>query len=343
MIIFNNLYLELIFLVFSYGLINWLLKKNLFLIDNTESYINKKKIFNDLNTPLSGGLVFVIFISIYFFEYNPIYVIFLILIYLTGILSDLNLIKSPGTRLIIQNSIVMLYIFFSDTQIISINISFFDTLLKNYYINFIFVTFCILIIINGYNFIDGINTLATGNLIICITSIILISDINNLNLDQDLILSVLMILIVIFSFNFFGKSFLGDSGAYSIGFFISIMLINFYFENYGLISPYYIASLIWYPALENLFSIIRRRLNKKKVSQPDNKHFHQLLYSYLFKRINLNNKFYLNTLTGILINLYMLASSILAFNIYTHTLSLVSLILTNVIIYFSVYFYLYNK
>ena len=281
MVIFNNLYLELIFLVFSYGLINWLLKKNLFLIDNTESSLHKKKIFNDLNTPLSGGLVFVIFISIYFFEYNPIYVIFLFLIYLTGILSDLNIIKSPGTRLIIQNSIVMLYIFFSDTQIISINISFFDTLLKNYYINFIFVTFCILIIINGYNFIDGINTLATGNLIICITSIILISDINNLNLDQDLILSVLMILIVIFSFNFFGKSFLGDSGAYSIGFFISIMLINFYFENYGLISPYYIASLIWYPALENLFSIIRSRLNKKKVSQPDNKHFHQLLYSYL--------------------------------------------------------------
>ena len=343
MIIFNNLYFEFILLIFSYGLINHLLKKNFFLIDKTESSIHKKKIFNDLNTPLSGGLFFTIFISIYFFQYYSLLVFFLILIYLIGALSDLNLVKSPSTRFIIQTSIVMLYIFFSHTKIISISIPFLDILLKNFYINFIFVTFCILIIINGYNFIDGINTLAVGNFIICIISIILISNINNLNLDKDFILLALLILIVIFIFNFFGKSFLGDSGAYSIGFFISIVMINFYFENYGKISPIYIANLLWYPALENFFSIIRRKFNKKIASQPDNKHFHQLLYSYLLKKVNSKNKFYLNSLTGMLINFYMLGSSIIAFNFYTHTVSLVILILTNVTIYFSAYFYLYKK
>jgi UDP-N-acetylmuramyl pentapeptide phosphotransferase/UDP-N-acetylglucosamine-1-phosphate transferase len=342
-IIFNNLYLELIFLIFSYGLINWILKTNFFLIDKTESSIHKKKIFNNLNIPLSGGLFFIIFTSIYFFQYYSLLILFLILIYLIGILSDLNLVKSPTVRLIIQTSIVLLYIFFSNTKIISINISFLDVLLRNFYFNLIFVTFCVLIIINGYNFIDGINTLATGNFIICIISIIFVSNINNLNLDKDFILPVLSILIVIFIFNFFGKSFLGDSGAYAISFFISIVLIHFYFENYGMISPYYIASLIWYPALENLFSIIRRKFNKKTASQPDNKHFHQLLYSYLLKKISLKNKFYLNSVTGMLINFYMLGSSIIAFNIYTHTVNLVILILANVTIYFLVYFYLYKK
>ncbi len=343
MTIFNNLYIELIFLIFNFGLINYLLKKNFFLLDDAESSIHKKGVQNKLNTPLSGGLFFIIFILIYFFQYNFLLIFFLILIYLIGLFSDLNFIKSPSRRLIIQTSIVMLYIFFSNIKIISINISFLDILLKNYYINFIFVTFCILIIINGYNFIDGVNTLATGNFIICISSIVLISNINNLNLDENFILPVLLILVVIFIFNFFGKSFLGDSGAYCIGFFISIVLINFYFENYGMISPYYVANLIWYPALENLFSIIRRKFNKKIASQPDNDHFHQILYSHLLKKIDLKNKFFINTLTGMLINLYMLGSSMLAFNYYTHTVSLVILILINVIVYFSVYFYLYNK
>ena len=43
-----------------------------------------------------------------------------------------------------------------------------DYLLKNYIFSIIFTSFCILIIINGTNFIDGINTLAIGYyLIIC--------------------------------------------------------------------------------------------------------------------------------------------------------------------------------
>ena len=59
-------------------------------------------------------------------------------------------------------------------------------------------------------------------------------------------------------FNFFGKSFLGDSGTYSIGFLIAIISIKFAYENYSLISPYFVASILWYPAIENLFSILRR-------------------------------------------------------------------------------------
>ena len=68
----------LIFLIFSYGLINWILKTNFFLIDKTESSIHKKKIFNNLNIPLSGGLFFTIFTSIYFFQYYSLLILFLL-------------------------------------------------------------------------------------------------------------------------------------------------------------------------------------------------------------------------------------------------------------------------
>ena len=52
------------------------------------------------------------------------------------------------------------------------------------------------------------------------------------------------------------------------------------------ISPYFIANLLWYPAFENLFSIIRRILSSKKNYIADNHHLHQLLYSYLNKKNN---------------------------------------------------------
>ena len=50
------------------------------------------------------------------------------------------------------------------------------------------------------------------------------------------------------------------------------------------ISPYYIANLLWYPAFENLFSIFRRTIYKKKNYKADNDHLHQLIFKYFKKK-----------------------------------------------------------
>ena len=42
-------------------------------------------------------------------------------------------------------------------------------------------------------------------------------------------------------------------------------------------------NLLWYPAYETLFSIIRKVLTKKSALSPDNLHLHQLIYIYLKK------------------------------------------------------------
>ena len=339
----NNIYFELTLILLIYLLINYTLKKNLFLIDNIQSSTHKREIYSTIGTPLSGGLLFVFFFSFYYFKYNDVLIFFLFIVYFLGLLSDLNLLKSPKIRFLFQISILVFYVFFTNTEIISISIPFFDNLLKNNLFNIFFVTFCILVLINGYNFIDGVNTLVVGNFILCLTSIILLSKFNNLNVDLNLLYKIMLICCVIFIFNIFGKSFLGDSGTYSISFVISVILINFAYDNIGKVSPYYIANLLWYPAIENLFTIIRRILNKRDFSKPDNKHLHQLIYFYLDKKINLKNKLYINSLTGILINIYLMVSLIVAFNIYSHTISLVYLIIFNLIIYFSIYFYLSKR
>ena len=51
---------------------------------------------------------------------------------------------------------------FNDVQINDTRLIFLDNILQNNYINYLFVTFCVLIIINGSNFIDGMNTLCIG-------------------------------------------------------------------------------------------------------------------------------------------------------------------------------------
>ena len=47
-------------------------------------------------------------------------------------------------------------------QIYSTKIYFLDLILENIWISFFFTTFCILIAINGTNFIDGLNGLVLG-------------------------------------------------------------------------------------------------------------------------------------------------------------------------------------
>ena len=50
----------------------------------------------------------------------------------------------------------------------SSRVVFFDNILKNYYFNLLFTVFCLLILINGSNFIDGLNSLLISYLAIVI-------------------------------------------------------------------------------------------------------------------------------------------------------------------------------
>ena len=66
------------------------------------------------------------------------------------------------------------------------------------------------------------------------------------------------ILFILYILNFLNKIYLGDNGAYLIGLIFSICLIDFYNDNHTSISPFFIVLLLWYPAFENLFSILRK-------------------------------------------------------------------------------------
>ena len=224
----------------------------------------------------------------------------------------------------------------SDLRIDLLDFIFLDT-----YFKFFFTAFCILILINGSNFIDGSNGLNLGyfSIVLCIIQI-LISD-NIIDVKNDSILICLIGIIFLLILNYFNFLYLGDSGAYIISFVVGSLLIYIY-QNNPNISPYFIALILWYPAFENFFSIIRKKISKISPIDPDTNHLHHLIFKFLLRQ-NFFFKKYSNQLTSTLIVLYNLIIFLIAINYVSETNESILLIILNIIVYLSIYTYLKNK
>ena len=329
----------LLFTSFLVLFLNYILRKFKFLVDKKYS-IHKLFASTDL-VPISGGIVFFISIITFLSTDNLYFKILITFIFLIGLLSDINYLISPIKRIFFQLFFIFLFIYINDVYVESIRLDIIDQLFKNIIFKIIFTSFCLLVLINGSNFIDGLNTILIGYYIIL--SFISILLIKKFGLDQNvfqnfiIILSTLSVLVI---FNFFGKLFSGDGGAYLISFMIGIFLVDLaaFSEQ---ISPYFVACLLWYPAYENLFSIVRKRILKKSIIKPDNRHLHHLIFLYFKNIIKLKNSF-LNSISGISINIFNVIIFYNAYQNISQTKNLILLIFFSILIYNLIYWKL-NK
>lgn len=317
---------------------NYISEKKQFLIDKK---FNTHKSFATKNiVPITGGLTILIS-SLFFLKLDSQYIkFFLILIFLVGFLSDINYLFSPVRRLFLQILIVIIFIYSEQIFINSIRIQMFDNLLENIYFKYLFTIFCFLVLMNGSNFMDGINTLLVGYFL-SLSFITLISiEKFNLPYDNYNFKILLCILFVVILFNFFGKLISGDSGAYLISFIFGYFLIELA-DASDRVSPYFVACLLWYPAYECLFSIIRKIRIKKSVAEPDNRHLHQLILLFFKRKLNLKGNF-LNTFSGMIINLFNLIIFYAAFENVSQTKNLILINILCLLAYNLLYFCL-NK
>ena len=326
-----------ILLIFS---LNRIFIKKKFLVDKKllahKSFVSKNLV------PISGG--FLIIANLLLFNNNYLAITFFLAMFILGIFSDLFIIRSPLKKFIIQFLIVILFLFFSKISILSTKIEFIDFLIQNKLFSLLFTSFCLLILINGSNFLDGINTLVCGYYILVVAVIMFIGHNNQINYNFFEYYYLLLSLLIIFCLNFFSKTYLGDSGTFLVSFLIGSYLINLCNVNLSLtkyVSPIFILLLLWYPAFENLFSIIRKTLNDKNPTKPDNLHLHHLLFIFLKKRIK--NEKVTNSLTGLLINSYNLLIFIIGAQFYNKTNVLLLLVIINIFIYLASYFFLMQK
>ena len=323
-------------LIFILFINKFLIKKNILINETGDLH---QKFSSKSSVPLTGGIF--IFLG-FLFYYDGIYsfILFSLAILILGILSDLKLIRSAKKKLLLQIFFILFYIIYNDVQLSDTRIDFLDMILRNNYINYFFVTFCILIIVNGSNFIDGMNTLCIGYYLL-ITSIIYYLKLSDLiSIENISILYLFIVLLFAFIINLKNKFFLGDSGSYLIGFIFSILLINIYKWNPGL-SPFFIILLLWYPSYENLFSIFRKNILKKSAMYPDAKHMHQLIFFFIRKKYKFTS-FVTNIFTAQLINFYNLLIMLIALNFISNSKIQISLIVFNIMFYNLIYLKLFK-
>lgn len=135
---------------------------------------------------------------------------------------------------------------------------------------------------NSINIIDGYNGLAGGFSVIILCAMAIVAAQVNDNLILVLSVSLIGAILGFLAWNWpKGKIFMGDGGAYLVGFSLAELSVLLIYRNPS-VSPWFPLLLLAYPVFETLFSIYRRKwVRKSAPGHPDARHLHQLI----FKRI----------------------------------------------------------
>ncbi len=204
--------------------------------------------------------------------------------FIAGLTEDLTKRVDVKTRLTATAITAVLSGYFLDTWINHIQVSGFDFILTISWVSVAFTVIAITGLANAYNIIDGFNGLSSRIALISLLAIGYIAFKVNDPLLASTCLIVIGAIIGFFIWNYpRGLIFLGDGGAYLIGFLVaalSILLVN----RNPTVSPWFALLVNIYPIFETLFTIWRRKVSQgKNPGLPDGAHFHSLIYRRLIR------------------------------------------------------------
>jgi UDP-GlcNAc:undecaprenyl-phosphate GlcNAc-1-phosphate transferase len=133
---------------------------------------------------------------------------------------------------------------------------------------------------NGMNLIDGVNGLCGAVALSILGALLFLSYKTSDVAMLSTIFSVILILIPFLIFNYpYGKIFLGDLGAYSLGLIVSMLTIIF-FGRHPEISSWGAVLILIYPATEVVFSLLRRAIKGVSIYHPDTYHLHLKFFHF---------------------------------------------------------------
>ena len=259
------------------------------------------------------------------------------LAFISGIFSDISKELSPKFRILFISISAFLGIFLTNFYINNL-----DFVTLNKFLGILLTFIGILGFTNAINIIDGFNGLAGGFSLIALLNFLFTAFFYNNIFLMDIISIFIFSILGFFILNFpFGLIFLGDGGAYFLGYMFSFLCI--YIKNLlPQISALYPFLVLIYPIYEVIFSIYRKVKRKTSPFKPDTYHFHMLVYKSIkkflrrkyaknfskesalyflkyHKDIKDNIDFLANPLTSIFIFLWLLPFQILAFLFKTNS------------------------
>lgn len=271
-------------------LVIFLTHRHQIFIDNSNDL--KPQNFHTDSTPRAGGIGILLgMMLVMLLPFGIKFLLSIILAFISGIFEDFHNSLSPKFRLSLQILAALSAVFLTNAVVTYLGLG----ISMPYWMGIIFSVFAIVGMMNAINIIDGFNGLASGIILLILLSFAIVS----YQQHDENILSIITITTGT-TFGFFilnfpkGKIFLGDGGAYLLGFIVAILGI-YLASNYEDISPWYIIAIFIYPVWEVIFSIIRKLYIGLSPLSPDSYHLHMLIYRQITKNNPFTTLFILST------------------------------------------------
>ena len=319
--------------------------KSIFYFFNLKQYNQAQRVHKD-EVPRLGGVVIYIFLFVLVIigtlQSNFISAVLIssLPLILISLKEDLFHNTKPSNRLFVMLLCCLLFFYMYPVKFPSVDFPYLGSLINYYPIAILFFAFSTVVVINGMNLIDGMNGLLATTLLSQVFSLYLFMAFqDNQETRLELItLGVMLIIFLIFNFPL-GKIFFGDAGAYFFGYLISMYVVVFFGKNTEVLS-WKAVLLFFYPAMELLFSFVRKKIfEKKSPFTADAKHLHSLIFNLIelknpskynnsvvtlillpFAIIPPIASFYLNNITYVLLVLFMLTTIYIFLYLYFNNL-----------------------
>lgn len=197
--------------------------------------------------------------------------------FLFGIAEDMTRRVSIGARLVATMASGVACWAMTGVSLSVTGVSFLDAALAWLPLSVLFTAFAVSGVANAVNIIDGFNGLASGTVIIGLVALGLIAlGCGDIELAQ-ICFTVCIVTLGFFVVNFpLGKLFLGDGGAYLLGFLLAWLSVMLVHRN-PQVSAWAPLLTCAYPIFETLFTIVRRLWCRRHPGRPDSCHLHSLV------------------------------------------------------------------
>jgi UDP-N-acetylmuramyl pentapeptide phosphotransferase/UDP-N-acetylglucosamine-1-phosphate transferase len=204
--------------------------------------------------------------------------------FVAGITEDITKNVSPRRRLLATVISAGLAIWLLDAVIIRTDIPGVDPLIQWLPLAMLLTIFVVTGVANAVNIIDGFNGLAS----MCVLMMMLALSYVAYQVGDTFIFTASLItagaVLGFFVWNFpAGLIFLGDGGAYLLGFLLAELSILLIHRNAN-VSPVFALLLCAYPIFETIFTIYRRKVVRGvATAEPDGIHLHTLIHRRLIR------------------------------------------------------------
>lgn len=254
------------------------------LLSGRSADLNAVQAMHTRKTSRLGGLAIFVALTLTLWwaplEVSSNYTKFLVataLLFVVGLSEDLGFHVSPKNRLLAAMSASTLTIILLGVWLPRIGVPSVDPWMDTWWLGVPLTLLVTAGVANGFNLIDGVNGLSGLTAIVALLALGQIAGAGNYGTMVALSAMVATCVVGFWLVNFpFGFIFLGDAGAYVLGFVISWFGIAVLL-NVPSASPWAIFLTVYWPIADTLLAIYRRSRRRGDVSAPDRLHVHQMV------------------------------------------------------------------